>query len=584
MAVEVSNTDKVWLIKSSTRILGPFSVEEVATLLKSRQVSIIDEIRLPSGRWSYIRENQRFMDIVRAIREEQDNAPDNTMTQSVPHNTQFTKTEPTGDHDEQTLTPVPPNSSIPQMKDVASVSERPLTGSALPGATASYGTVNDSRVQDQIRQKSNLLRILIVGAAAIAVLAIYVTLGNREAGHNFNFEELISRAIRYKSVGLYNKSLMTYKAAVANKEADLDTQIQMAPVLISEDRQTLQGRRILEKAIAQESRQRSDLVDAYLGIAVSYMMDGDLKEAENTLQKALGHEPFNVSALLNLAIVELKKGNYKEAIHKFENVLAKNPTSTMATYGKAMSAIELAKSTHDTNLLKPIMTELETALKKSRTLRQEISLLLIYGYNMLGDVDAMNSAIVKFLSEPQGVFQLYTHPLNVDWRFIQWDYLEKYCAEVYGKSIPSAELKAVRAICLMEVNRDSDAEKILGEAVSEGPKDPYVMVAQAGYLYKGGRYPEAMSILKMPEVTSLAVRDRLAGDICIATHDVNCAQTAFTKLYERNPNDGAAFYGLAWVVIKRKDRNAAYNYVRAGLQAEPTFIPLLEMRDQLEAD
>ncbi|UYL08820.1 tetratricopeptide repeat protein [Bdellovibrio sp. SKB1291214] len=582
MSVEVSNTDKVWLIKSSTRILGPFSVDEVAILLKSRQVSIIDEIRLPSGRWSYIRENQRFMDIVRAIREEQDNSPENTMTQSIPHNTNFTKTEPTGDSYEQTITPTP--TMPPQMKDVSAASERPVNRSSIPAAGVSYGTSNDARVQDKIRQQSNVLRWGVIGLAAIAVVAIYVTLGNRDAAHSGNYDELISRAIRYKSVGLYEKSLASYKAAASMKEPDLDTQIQMAPVMISEDRQTLQGRRILEKAIVQESRQRSELVDAYLGIAVSYMMDGDLKEAENTLQKAIGHEPFNIAARLNLAIVEMKKGNYKEAMHKFEHVLSKEPYNVMALYGRSMAAMEVAKHSSDLGFLKPLVSDLQTALTKTHLLRQELSLFMIYAYNLLGDVDAMNQAIVKFLSEPPATSTLYTHSLSVDWRFTQWDYLEKYCAEVYSKSVPSAELKAVRASCLMEVNRDTDADKLLREAVTEGPRDPYVLVAQAAYLKKTGRAPEALAVLKMPELMTLPVRDRMMGDICVTTHDVNCAQTAFTKLYERNNTSAPALYGLAWVVIKRKDRNAAYNYVRAGLQSEPTFIPLLEMRDQLEAD
>ena len=45
---------KTWLVKSSTRILGPFTRDEVMTLLSRRQVTIIDEIRQPDGRWNYI--------------------------------------------------------------------------------------------------------------------------------------------------------------------------------------------------------------------------------------------------------------------------------------------------------------------------------------------------------------------------------------------------------------------------------------------------------------------------------------------------------------------------------------------------
>lgn len=582
MAELAAGSEKNWLIKSSTRILGPFSLDEVTAMLASKQISIIDEIRLPAGRWSYIRENQLFMEIVRNIRDEIDSLSENTMTQSIAQHT-FTKTDrssATPISDDLTPTPIPTQA---QFKDVTPSLEKPISRTATPRVTRSYGTAGDSRVQDQIRKRSNVLRWVLIGIAAVAVVGIALTWNVKDKRNNLGYEELLNQAIRYKSLGLYDKSLQAYKKAMAIKEPDLDSQIQLAPVLISEDRQSLLGRRILERAIIKDGRSRSELVDAYLGIAISYMMDGDLKEAENTLQKAVGHEPFNVSALLNLAIVQMKKGNYQEAMREFENVYRKNPNSILALFGRAMSAMEFAKSGERT-FLKPLINDLQDTLSKTNYLRQEMTLFLVYANNLLGDADGVNKAVVQFLNEQPGIADHYTHPLTVDWRFTQWDYLEKYCSELYEKSIQTAEMKALRSICLMEVNRDTEAQKLLGEALSEGPRDPYVLAAQAGYLAKVGRFPEAMAILKMPELTTLAVRSRLMGDICIATQDVSCAQTVYTQLYQKNKADAGALYGLAWVVLKRKDRAAAYEYVRAGLQAEPNYVPLLELRDQLESD
>jgi tetratricopeptide (TPR) repeat protein len=580
MAADIANSsEKNWLVKSSTRILGPFTLDELTAMLLSKQISIIDEIRLTSGRWSYVREHQKFMDIVKNIRDEQDSTSENTMTQSIAQHT-FTKTEnPNVLPDDLTPTPIPAS----PFKDVTAA-ERPVAKSSLPSATASYGTAGDARLREKMRQQSNVLRWVLIGAASVAAVAIVTMLNVKDKSKSVGYDELLAQAIRYKSLGLYDKSLQAYKRATSIKEPDLDSQIQMAPVLISEDRQSLMGRRILERSIIQEGRNRAELVDAYLGIAVSYMMDGDLKEAENTLQKAIGHEPFNSSALLNLAIVQMKKGAYEEAMHQFEKVYSKNPNSIIALFGRAMSAMEYAKVTPDRSFLKPLITDIENSLQRTNYLRQELTLFLVYAHGLMGDVDGVNQAVIKFLNEPSGMAERYTHPLNVDWRFTQWDYLEKYCSELYEKSNHTAELKALRSICLMEVNRDSEAQKLLQEALSEGPRDPYVLAAEAGYFAKVGRFPEAMTILKMPELTTLTVRGRLMGDICIATQDVNCAQTVFTQIYDKNKSDAAALYGLAWIVMKRKDRAAAYDYVRAGLQAEPNYVPLLELRDQLESD
>ncbi len=588
------NSERNWLVKSSTRILGPYTLEEVTSMLASKQISIIDEVRQPTGRWSYIRESQMFMEIVRNIRDEQDSSSENTMTQSVAQHT-FTKTDALTSSinisDELTPTPFPamevkPPVPEPQFKDVTPSVERANSRSlATDNASAkSYGSAADHRIKGKIQKQSNVLRWGLIGVAAVAVLAIGISLLMRDSKKSAGYEELIKQALRYKSMGLYDKSLAAYKKAAAMKEPDADTQTQMAPVLISEDRQSLQGRRMLERSLIQDNRSREDLVEAYLGISVSYMMDGDLKEAEDTLQKAIGHEPSNISALLNLAIVQMKKGNYPEAMREFEAVYRKNTNSVLALFGRAMSAMEFAKSTQDRSFLKALINDIKSSLQKTGYLRQELTLFLVYAQNLVGDTDGVNQAVIQFLDSEAGLADRYTHPLMVDWRFTQWDYLEKYCAELFEKSVQTAEIKALRSICLMEVNRDADAQKMLQEALTEGPKDPYVLAAQASYLNKVKRLPEAMAILKMPELTNLKVRNHLLGDICIESQDVACTEKIFTQVYQNNRSDVAALYGLAWVMMKKKDRAGAYDYVRAGLEAESNYIPMLELRDKLESE
>ncbi|WII72898.1 tetratricopeptide repeat protein [Bdellovibrio sp. 22V] len=584
----VNSTEKNWLVKSSTRILGPFTLSEVTEQLRTKQISIIDEIRQPEGRWSYIRENKLFMEIVRNIREEQDASSEQTMTQSIAQHTvtNITRTDVPAMTDELTPTPVPHHLDITpppaSIKDVTPPIEPVSSRSVAAAPAKSYGATGDSRLQGKIRKKSNVLRWAMIGAAVLVAVGVVLTLSQKDKKKSLGYDELMAQAIRYKSLGLYERSLQTYMRASKLKEPDIESQVQMAPVLISEDRQSLLGRRILERALVQENRSRAEIVDAYLGIAVSYMMDGDLKQAEDTLQKAIGHEPFNISALLNLAIIQQKKGNYAEAMRDFDTIYRKNPQSVLALFGRALSTVENAKTRNDGSDLQGLIRDIKANAQKTGYLRQELMLFLVYAHNLLGDVDGVNQSVVQFLNQIPGQARNYTHPLHVEWRFTQWDYLEKYCAEIYQKQTPNPELKALRAVCFMEVNRDAEAAKLLQEAMAESPKDPYVLATQASYLAKIGRLPEAMTILKMPELQTLSVKNLLMGDICINTQDVGCAQAAYTQAYNQDKKNATALYGLAWVVMHNNDRAGAYEYVRAGLQSEPNFLPLLEMRDQLE--
>lgn len=587
------STEKTWLIKSSTRILGPFSLDELTQHLRSKHISIIDEIRHTSGRWGYIRENPMFMDIVRNIREEPDVHSEKTMTQSIAHHT-MTKTDAIN-IDEDTLTPTPPDSDLTppplrrrardlDLKDVTPKNELPPTRTSGVTQTRSYGSSKDTRLQERNRRRSDFIRWALLGLAAVIAVGVVVGVTQKDKKKSDGYDELMAQALRFKNIGLYDKSLQAYLKASKIKEPDADSQNQMAIVLISEDRQTLVGRRILERTFGVEGRNRGENVSAYLGIAVSYMMDGDLKQADDTLQKASVLEPFNISTLLNMAIIQLKKGSYADAMNSFENIYRKNPNSVMALYGRALATLEYTRNHNNPNALNLLIEDIKFMVQRTGYLRQELLLFKIYAHHLLGDVDGVNQSTVQFLNQLPEESRRYSHPIEVDWRITQWDYLEKYCSEIYNKYSTNPEVKAMRGICLIQVNRDADAAKYLQEALAEAPKDPYVLAAQAIHLEKLSRLPEAQAVLKSPELGSLAIKNSILGKICMSTNDITCVQNAFNEVYRVDRNSALASYGLAWASKAQKDRAQAYNYVRAGLQAEPNYTPLLEMRNELESE
>ena len=53
---DVNPKEKMWLIRSSSRLIGPYSLEEVVDLLTYNQISFVDEMRRPKSRWNFVRD------------------------------------------------------------------------------------------------------------------------------------------------------------------------------------------------------------------------------------------------------------------------------------------------------------------------------------------------------------------------------------------------------------------------------------------------------------------------------------------------------------------------------------------------
>ncbi len=583
---------KTWLVKSSTKILGPFTRDEVIDLLSRRQITIIDEIRQPEGRWNYIRESHHFKEIVKGLRYEDDHSREDTMTSTATIGTAtFTKTESPVVADEFTPTPLTPPKSppgrpgIPPLRDVTPAKADAIETAKSPNSTyKSYGNINDQRVQNKIQKQNVLLRTILFSIVIVLVLFAGYSFLRKEKRSDLNYDQLMSTALRYKELGLYQKSLESYKKASALKEPDLENQFQMVFLLINEDRQSLNGRRVIERSLLKEGRTRAEVIAGYLGMALSYMMEGDLRQAEDYLQKTLGYDANNEAAKINQAVILLKKGNYSQALSSFEG-LAKGDALRypLILLGKTISLIELSKGKVDKERLTAGINEIKSYIGRSHFLYKELSMLLIYLNQLAQDSAGELDAIGAFMDEPHFVTKMFSKDLSLDWRNSEWDFLERYCSDLYNLGKGSGRMKAVRATCLIESNRDMEAAKLIDEALAEEPKQLSSLQAQASYLAKLGRSNEAQILFQNSDFKQTRLALYTQGDVCLVAKDYPCAESAYRTLLQRDFGDVIAHFGLAKIAVAKNDRQKAMAEIKAGFESESNFIPLIEIRDKLES-
>jgi tetratricopeptide (TPR) repeat protein len=147
---------------------------------------------------------------------------------------------------------------------------------------------------------------------------------------------------------------------------------------------------------------------------------------------------------------------------------------------------------------------------------------------------------------------------------------------------PNPHAKAARSVCLSEAGREGDARRFLDEALIEAPKDPLLLFVQAVLLERVARRSEAMALLRLPELSDLPSVWALTGQICLDTGDMSCAQTNFQKIYDRDDKDLRALAGLATVAMKSQRIPDAMSLARKGLDLDPSYLPLIELRELKE--
>lgn len=584
--------EKSWLIKSSTRILGPHSVDEIAQLLLKKHISIIDEVRQPQGRWKYIREHGVFNETVDALRAEQESSSELTLTQTstqtMTSHTSITKTDLISD--DHTITPTPPpvvrsdlkNPMNPLgLKDVTALRETTTSSGGGKTSGAGYGSADDRQVHRQVTRSQKTVRWIVIGLIAVVIAGVVGIQLRRNFKKNEGYDDLIQQALRYKSLQLYDKSLAAYRKAVLIREASPEIQADMAPILIVLDRQNVAGRRILEKEVQDSSGNRNRMIDASLGIAISYILEGSLREAEDNLQKILVMEPSNFNARLNLGLIALRKGDWKEADRQLEDLTRRGNPHPLVLLGRGVSLLESGE--HDGGLrARSLALEIQSFLRTSSQLRQE--LLLMESALLVSDPRAYQPVVRDFLMEVSNQSARFARDLRLDWRIADWEFLERQCRLFTEKVESSSWIKAMRAVCLAEAGREAESRAALNDALAQGPRDPMVLFTQSNLLYRSGLRNEAFAVLRVPEVAGLPVASKLMGRICLDQGDLSCADKAFSGLMGGEQRDLMVIAGMAEIAFRQGDRVRAQTFIREGLLQEPYYLPLIELRETVSGD
>lgn len=187
--------EKYWLVRSSGRILGPFTLEEAGDFVRKKVITVIDEIRPPHQPWKLIREHKELMGLLTQDLNQLSEDTVSSETRTMEHTQTMTLTEQTvtGDLQAQEFTTTASDPNIlagveeDGSKDASVTTESPpiktivaseKTVSWQPDSkpkepTKAYVYSESPQLQNYVKKKQSQAKWFILGALVIVASILF---------------------------------------------------------------------------------------------------------------------------------------------------------------------------------------------------------------------------------------------------------------------------------------------------------------------------------------------------------------------------------------------------------------------------
>lgn len=582
MIISDQTSPKIYLIKSASRILGPFDQIQIVEMIQRHEISAIDEIRSPHQRWIYIRDHAQFNDIWKETLKgiSDSNSKSQSKTNSILQKTQeliFNE----GAHLDAKVENN--NTSEKLVNDKQGVVKRE------PAADLNSKDINFIDPKFSVQKKSfNYKWIIVIVLIGIIMLGVFEYFKfEKQNAINSSINELELNSKKYFSLKLYNKALVYYKQLVQIKKPDILHQLDMNFVLMELERQTFSVREVFNEYIKQPNSKRELIVKSYNGLGLSYSYDEDLTKAYEYFEKGLSFEPENVNIRTNIGFLKLRQNLFYESYLKFKEISVRdNPFVLM---GQIISLNEYIKANKETwknqissDEIENLLNEIQNYELKKINFNYELWILKSYFFFMTQQNEKFEIQLTKMNKLIYNTVNLFASNIEVDKIFIRWDFLDKYCQEIYNKSAKSEQISFIRIQCLINIGQLDEAKKKLDELVMLFPKSNYISSANLAYYNGLGLQSEFESERKLKTSSKLLSDKLLIFNHCIEKKNIECINENIQQIVAVDQNSIYTFYLKARASYLQGKFEETIVNIKLSEELENNFLPLIDLKLLIE--
>jgi hypothetical protein len=589
MEVEVA---KIWLIKSSGRILGPFSLEEIIQLLTTKHLALIDEIRSPDSRWTFIREHKLLSHVVQFVRDQQVEGKEDTGSHTVTYVIPSQGTAPA-----PAPAPKTPPQSLPEVRsqavpiavqDITPAEIQPETPPAvLQKKKAFRFSINkDAKPLPTVADKKGFRWISIGLILAVTGVSAFIYINSRKAPSSpvvkvekapetpqqiqSNFEKFV-RSTEFDEA--YSEILKLENLQALGSEQSL-TKLQ---IMVTQLGQNAAAQQILDRLdlnlFSEENKIEIQNLRGLIRVNESQYAEAR-KQFEEIEQIDSAFEPAQV----NLMMTYLLEGQYSKVNDEFRKMMlagVKEPSifivRAIASY---MLNLEPAK-------LEPIVEDLKRFIGRYNDYQNE-ALFLLTAYQLkLGRQREASQLIMKLVKNDPDLTKKHFNGFSISRAVSQWRVFYSICENAVKQVQDAASARLLEGYCRYQNDDLQGAFSIIERGRIQFDREPGFIGMQSFLLFKQKRSSELEVFLKTNASTNDELFHLVNGLYCLERTDFSCAEREFRFVLAMNAQNLAALTGLSQVDAQQ-NRGQQLNYLFSQIESiSNNYKPYLKLKARL---
>lgn len=559
-----------WIVKSSGRILGPMTIEEISEQLRLRQYSIFDEIREPGSRWMILREHPLLSAIVRQIRDEHASGTEATASTFVTAGKTVTSSVTERIFEE---TPDPSGDMIPIHGTEKTINSGGIAGNA-------YGALNDTRVQERLQQTKSRWMIasyaigifFLIGAGLVWQAHRSYQLSTEQA------EEYFRLSVDLASRGDFERAYEALGRIEATRPLRIQENLLQVKILLSMDgTSAIDISRGIDR-LAREGQNISVSLELLRGLEYSRL--GRWREALGMYQSAARKNPQLEEAQLNQAAAAMVLNDHVRAWS-----LLKNPR-----YGRFLGyyqllktnvALELEDRTAWEHVLEEfskfdVYDEKDRVSDAGRQYYFERLLLLTAVAHRAGRKNLVEEYRKKLVQVNPFESYLYMRSPFLDWQIVNWKKYLQYCERLQRSMVNDGVTQGIGALCLAASGDMVGSLNALEQAQRQFGSDQHLSGVHALLLLQSGRKNEAERTVQASPSDRL-LTSWVRGVLCEERLDNTCAERAWENVRSYDAGEPRAYFGLARAAKDLGNDSQYLSTTSMGLRLAPGYRPLLQL-------
>ena len=567
----MSDVEKKWLVKSDSKILGPYSFEQMEELLLRRQIALIDEVRDMDRRWLYIREIPEFKEMVESVRKKLESTVEATKTLQT-STTQTEHLTQTNTQETEAISLLPEVSTEVQIEpiDISFTETEPIKVEKKKKSKMTFVSTADPSVQKEIKNYGKYIAWGIIGVFILSVVVFFSIQGYQKAAQDKAEKSQLILLRKYAIQGLDKKAIEIYQKLPEKMQAQaihellgvLPLMETMGLVRVNDEIEKIK----LAGKLSVEQKAKLELIRF-----TQAMSAGDLKAAEKYLLQAKDIDPGSSYVLESEAQLFYQQKNYKKSFEIFES-LFKNENKGRFLLGMSLNHLQMPTASDAA-----VIDKNDRYLATRVDYKKELLIIQMYLSGKTGQSTALSNYLKEFFATPLRITDHFKFPLFLYQKFYERNQWLSLVPNLKGY-LSAKENMILDFYMKLELFDLVSAQKIFDQYQSTWSKDEKIN-AQMALEFAQNNYQKVITINK----TAPDANYSTASQLYLLQSKINTGDLSVEAQVQSLKKDKNIISTWAELLtIPKNNQQQIKLFLDSNLSTYEDFIPFIEARGSVE--